>query len=152
MTENKIIQEAIQEIVNEAVQEEFTLSFGQKMADKVATFVGSWPFVITQTCIIACWVIYNITSGNPLDPFPFVFLNLGLSAQAAYTAPIIMMSQNRQSQLDRAAAKKDYDTNTKAEMEIRMLEKHIKFLEGKLKGQSEELKHLPKILEILQKK
>ena len=150
MTKNKI--EAMQEMISEVEQQDLALSFGQKMADKVASFVGSWPFVITQTFVIFCWVMYNINAKNPIDPFPFVFLNLGLSAQAAYTAPIIMMSQNRQSQIDRVAAQKDFDTNTKAEMEIRMLEKHIKFLEGKLKGQSEELKHLPKILEILQKK
>jgi uncharacterized membrane protein len=102
------------------------------LADKVTKFVGSWQFIITQSCIIAFWICYNLVSKNPWDPYPFIFLNLGLSFQAAYTAPIIMMSQNRQAELDRIEAKKDFDTNIKAELEIQVLEKHIEFLEQKI--------------------
>jgi uncharacterized membrane protein len=93
-------------------------SFGARMADSVATHVGSWTFVIIQSTLLAAWIVFNVVSHNRVDPYPFVLLNLLLSFQAAYTAPIIMMSQNRQGEIDRKRAIDDFDINCKAEIEI----------------------------------
>jgi uncharacterized membrane protein len=102
------------------------LTFGAKIADAVAATMGSWPFIIVQSLLLTAWIILNITAYvKNWDPYPFILLNLALSFQAAYAAPFIMMSQNRQSSIDRQAAQHDYDTNTKAELEIEML--HQKF-------------------------
>ena len=81
--------------VNKAADDQLTI--GQKIADKVASTVGSWPFIITQSCILAAWLVLNsIAFINHWDPYPFILLNLALSFQAAYAAPFVMMSQNRQ--------------------------------------------------------
>src|SRR5260370_24434924 len=87
-----------------------SLSMGQKIADGVARNMGSWPFIIIQSSILSVWVILNAAEliFRPFDPYPFILLNLALSFQAAYAAPIIMMSQNRQSDKDRIAADHDY--------------------------------------------
>ena len=103
-------------------------SFGEKAADGVASIVGSWRFVLIQSALLIAWLIWNATSGRPFDPFPFILLNLMLSFQAAYTAPIIMMSQNRQSDVDRERALEDYDVNCKAELEIETLHQKIDLL------------------------
>lgn len=97
------------------------LTFGQMLADKVAAGMGSWAFIITQSTLLFIWIMYNIYAGEPFDPFPFILLNLMLSFQAAYAAPFIMMSQNRQSEIDRKRAIADYDINCKAELEIEQL-------------------------------
>ncbi len=100
-------------------------TLGQRMADSVATWVGSWRFVIIQSTLLVAWIIFNALSNNRVDPYPFVLLNLLLSFQAAYTAPIIMMSQNRQGEIDRKRAIDDFDINCKAEVEIETLHAKI---------------------------
>lgn len=99
---------------------------GQRVADIVAATVGSWRFIIIQSALLAVWIVLNVT-GYVLqwDPYPFILLNLALSFQAAYTAPIIMMSQNRQSEIDREHAEFDYRVNVKAELEIEALHAKI---------------------------
>jgi len=99
---------------------------GQRVADLVAATVGSWRFIIIQSCLLLVWIALNVT-GYVLrwDPYPFILLNLALSFQAAYTAPIIMMSQNRQSEIDRQHAEFDYRINVKAELEIEALHAKI---------------------------
>ena len=80
------------------------LSLGQRVADRVAEVVGSWRFVITQSCCLLMWLLANSLLANPWDPYPFILLNLALSFQAAYTAPIIMMASNRAAEVDRGRA------------------------------------------------
>lgn len=98
-------------------------SFGEKLADKIATFGGSWSFLICFAVFLLMWILINTTVfiAHPLDPYPFIFLNLVLSCLAAVQAPIIMMSQNRQEAKDRLRAQHDYQVNLKAELEIRHL-------------------------------
>jgi uncharacterized membrane protein len=98
------------------------LSFGERMSDRFAAIMGSWKFIIIQSTILAIWVLLNITAFiQHWDPYPFILLNLALSFQAAYAAPIIMMSQNRQADKDRLQSKNDYEVDMKAEMEILQL-------------------------------
>ncbi len=104
------------------------LSFGDRAADIVAGAVGSWRFILIQTTLLGAWVIYNAASGTPFDPFPFILLNLLLSFQAAYTAPVIMMSQNRQADIDRQRGIDDFEINKKAELEIETLHQKIDLL------------------------
>jgi uncharacterized membrane protein len=94
------------------------LSLGDRVADKVAAFGGSWRFISIAIAIIATWMLVNIFSGKPFDPYPYILLNLVLSCLAALQAPIIMMSQNRQAAHDRIDQQHDYEINTKAEIEI----------------------------------
>ena len=102
------------------------LTFGQRVADRVAAGMGSWPFIIIQSLILMVWIALNVTAYvKKWDPYPFILLNLALSFQAAYAAPFIMMSQNRQQEIDRQAAKSDYDVNIKAELEIELLHQKI---------------------------
>lgn len=102
------------------------LTFGERIADKVAEFGGSWRFIIIFGVILILWVAINsiVLLVKPFDPYPFIFLNLILSCLAAIQAPIIMMSQNRQETRDRLRSENDYRINLKAELEIRHL--HIK--------------------------
>lgn len=110
--------------VNQIIDEKKT--FGQKIADIVANQMGSWKFIIIQSFILMCWVILNVTAYiNHWDPYPFILMNLILSLQAAYTAPVIMMSQNRQNERDREEAKNDYLINQKAEEEVRAILDHL---------------------------
>ena len=110
---------------------ESSMSFGDRVSDRVAAIVGSWPFIIIQSVLLALWIFANIwllATHNPhkaWDPYPFILLNLALSFQAAYTGPIVMMSQNRQSAKDRMEAKDDYECNLKAEEEIRVIMEHL---------------------------
>jgi uncharacterized membrane protein len=91
--------------------------------------MGSWGFIIAQSCLLAVWVILNVVAViKHWDPYPFILLNLMLSFQAAYAAPIIMMSQNRQTAIDRQGAKHDYEVNMKAELEIELLHDKIALL------------------------
>lgn len=113
-------------IVNVNRLEEEQLSFGQRAADAIASAVGSWRFIITQSVLLVIWVILNITAYvQHWDPYPFILMNLVLSTQAAYTAPMIMMSQNRQAIRDRLEAHNDYVINQKAEEEIRAMMDHL---------------------------
>lgn len=105
------------------------LSRSQRLADAVAATIGSWRFIGIQSTAIAIWITGNVLSGQGAwDPYPFILLNLLLSFQAAYTAPAIMMSQNRQSELDRRHAQTDYEINVKAELEIELLHDKIDIL------------------------
>lgn len=105
---------------------------GQRLADVVARTVGSWRFISIQSAAIALWMTANAWFGKGAwDPYPFILLNLLLSFQAAYTAPAIMMSQNRQSEQDRKHAENDYEINVKAEMEIELLHEKIDLLKDK---------------------
>jgi uncharacterized membrane protein len=105
---------------------------GQRMADTVARTVGSCRFILIQSALIAVWITGNaLTGSSAWDPYPFILLNLLLSFQAAYTAPAIMMSQNRQSELDRKHAESDYEVNVKAELEIELLHEKIDLLKDK---------------------
>ena len=109
-----------------------TLSRGQRLADGVASTIGSWRFIALQSSAIALWIAGNVWAGQSAwDPYPFILLNLLLSFQAAYTAPAIMMSQNRQSELDRRHAQSDYEINVKAELEIELLHEKIDLLKDK---------------------
>lgn len=102
------------------------LTRGQRIADRFATVMGSWPFIIIQSVILAIWVTLNVIAWIAhWDPYPFILLNLMLSFQAAYAAPIIMMSQNRQTEKDRLEAHHDYEINLKAEEEVRVIMAHL---------------------------
>jgi uncharacterized membrane protein len=107
-----------------------TSTFGQRLSDKIANGMGSWKFIIWQTIIVLIWMGLNIVGIiNHWDPYPFILLNLIFSTQAAYAAPIIMMSQNRQNQRDRIQADSDYKTNIEAKKEIEALQLHLNKLE-----------------------
>lgn len=106
------------------------LTLGQKIADKIAVFGGSWTFIISFFSVLLLWMLTNVVilTAKPFDPYPFILLNLVLSCLAAIQAPIIMMSQNRQEQKDRQRAEHDYKINLKAEMEIKLLNEKIDYL------------------------
>lgn len=107
-----------------------SLSFGDKIADSVANGMRSWKFIIWQTVIVIFWMLLNIIGKiRHWDVYPFILLNLIFSTQAAYAAPIIMMSQNRQNQRDRIQAQCDYQINVEAKKEIEALQKQISKLE-----------------------
>ena len=102
------------------------LTSGQRIADGVAATMGSWPFIIVQTAILAFWILLNVVAWiRHWDPYPFILLNLALSFQAAYAAPFIMMSQNRQADIDRRKAEEDYKINIKAELETELLHEKL---------------------------
>jgi uncharacterized membrane protein len=108
------------------------LTLGQKVADSVAANMGSWRFIIIQSVILFLWIVLNVTAWiQRWDPYPFILLNLALSFQAAYAAPFIMMSQNRQQEVDRKKAEHDYEINIKAELEIELLHQKIDELRAK---------------------
>ncbi len=121
---NSVLTENL-EVTNE---EELTL--GQRMADAIATFGGSWTFIIIFFSFLMLWIVLNawILGQKQYDPYPFILLNLILSCLAAIQAPIIMMSQNRQEQKDRGRAENDYKINLKAELEIKLLSEKIDHL------------------------
>lgn len=114
-------QDLITDNLNSQLEEKLT--FGDKMADAIAVFGGSWRFILLFTGILVFWIILNVLflTREAFDPYPFILLNLVLSCLAALQAPIIMMSQNRQSAKDRLRAESDYKVNLKAELEIRHL-------------------------------
>jgi uncharacterized membrane protein len=131
---DKEVMQAIQQngILSETIQEETEkeLTMGERLADRVAAFGGSWVFITSFFCFILCWMFVNawMLRYRPFDPFPFILLNLILSCLAAIQAPIIMMSQNRQEQKDRQRAEHDYKINLKAELEIKLLSEKIDHL------------------------
>jgi uncharacterized membrane protein len=116
---NEIVRSRASRNVNELFEEKLTI--GQRLADKIAEFGGSWPFVTLFLGILAAWIAANSVAARPFDPFPFILLNLALSCLAALQAPIIMMSQNRANAKDRLRAELDYRVNVKAELEIGQL-------------------------------
>ena len=104
----------------------YQLTVGQRIADTVAATMGSWRFIIIQSVILLIWIALNVTAFiQQWDPYPFILLNLALSFQAAYAAPFIMMSQNRQQDIDRKQAENDFKVNVKAELEIELLHQKI---------------------------
>lgn len=122
------------------------LSFAQRLADNVANGMGSWTFIITQTIFVILWMILNFVGFMyHWDVYPFILLNLLFSTQAAYAAPIIMMSQNRQNERDRLQAMKDYQTNLDAKKEIEELQVQLNTIE------IEKLDKIIKLLEELKK-
>jgi uncharacterized membrane protein len=105
------------------------LTLGERLSDLVAEIVGSWRFILIQSGLLVVWLIANVAlGGNAWDPYPFILLNLMLSFQAAYTAPIIMMSQNRQADIDRIRSIADYQVNIRSEAEISLLHEKIDLL------------------------
>ena len=137
------------------------MTFGQKMADSVASFGGSWAFIIIFMVVLVIWIILNSfilikLSNGSFDPYPYIFLNLILSMLAAIQAPIIMMSQNRQAYKDRLSAEHDYEVNLKAELEIIALHEKVDSLKqeqwkGLISIQEEQLKLLGQLVEDLKK-
>jgi uncharacterized membrane protein len=149
----------ISENVVQGYSEKLTL--GQKMADRVASFGGSWAFIIIFMIVLVAWIILNsfilikLGSGS-FDPYPYIFLNLILSMLAAIQAPIIMMSQNRQAYKDRLSAEHDYEVNLKSELEIISIHEKLDSLKeeqwsGLISIQEEQLKLLGQLVEDLKK-
>jgi uncharacterized membrane protein len=129
-------------------------TFGEWLADRVASFGGSWTFIMSFGIFLVFWAIVNtvVLLTGAFDPYPFIFLNLMLSMLAALQAPIIMMSQNRQAIKDRAAAEHDYEVNLKAELEIMALHEKLDNLRNEhltqmLTQQSEQIKLLTQLLQ-----
>ena len=128
-------------VINPDAVDAETRRLGQRVADKVASVVGGWPFIIFQSCILVCWMAFNVyvvkryhDDKAGFDPYPFILLNLVLSFQAAYTGPIVMMSQNRQNEKDRLAAQSDFDCNKTAEEEVRVIMEHLVYQDEMLSG------------------
>ena len=118
-----------------------TLTFGQRAADKIATFGGSWTFIISFFIILAIWIAFNVWAlhDKGFDPYPFILLNLILSCLASIQAPIIMMSQNRQGEKDRERAEWDLKINEKAEAEIREILKKLTILMTQHQGLADKI-------------
>lgn len=133
---HEIVQKSIDEEglllheLNKGVDDK-KLTVGQKVADKVAAFGGSWKFIILFGLFLLAWIVFNTLALTSMrfDPYPFILMNLVLSCIAALQAPIIMMSQNRQEEKDRCRSENDYMVNLKAEMQIRSLHEKIDLLE-----------------------
>lgn len=107
--------------------EEAGVTLGERVADRFATLVGSWTFILCQSFIMMCWVTANICAlVYQWDPYPFILLNLFLSMQAAYTGPVIMMSQNRQAQIDRETMKQHFELSSKIAKIVEMHEENRK--------------------------
>jgi uncharacterized membrane protein len=115
-----VYQQPVVRNINTAFEEQ--AGIGQKGADWVVRMVGSWRFIIAQSILLLIWIVLNITGWVfQWDPYPFILMNLVLSTQAAFAAPIIMMSQNRQAAKDRLESHHDYEVDLKAEAEIRLI-------------------------------
>jgi uncharacterized membrane protein len=128
------------------------MTFGQKIADKVAAFGGSWPFIISFIIILLGWILVNLYTRFAFDSYPFILLNLVLSCTAALQAPIIMMSQNRKEMRDKKRAEHEYLINLKAELEIRELNQKLDLLmidqiKNLLEVQKEQMKTLDLLVE-----
>jgi uncharacterized membrane protein len=149
-------REHISRDTNVVLEEKYT--FGQRMADKVASFGGSWPFIMVFLGVMAVWMLINtyvlIHWKEQFDPYPYILLNLVLSMMAGLQAPIIMMSQNRQAVKDRLDASHDYEVNLKAELEIISLHQKLDTLqqqqwEDLLKIQNDQIQMLKSLVEKL---
>ena len=131
-------KEPLPENINIAFHE--NLSIGQKLADKVASFGGSWTFIILFAVVILCWMSINswlILADQAFDPYPYILLNLALSALAALQAPIIMMSQNRQAAKDRFEISANYEVSLKTDIEITRLHQKLDELAEIIKSQAQ---------------
>lgn len=103
-------------------------TLGERAADKVSQIIGSWTFLIIQSLILGLWVILNVIAWNyKWDPYPFIFLNLALSFQAAYATPILLIAANRHDRADRELAKKDYQTDLEAKKLIEKVHAHLAY-------------------------
>jgi uncharacterized membrane protein len=122
---------------NVNIEAEERLTLGQRLADRVAAFGGSWPFILMFCAVMVLWIVVNtwVLAENTFDPYPYILLNLVLSMLAAMQAPIIMMSQNRQAAKDRVQADLDYRINLKAELEVAHLHKKIDRIWEELQAQ-----------------
>ena len=151
-TEERLLAElrALRRSQRAGHKDAYKLTLGQRIADAVAAMMGSWTFIIIQSGLLFVWIVLNITAYvQQWDPYPFILLNLALSFQAAYAAPFIMMSQNRQQDIDRKAAEHDYQVNVKAELEIELLHQKIDELrEKEVLALSDSVKQL---IDLLQK-
>ena len=136
------------------------MTLGQKLADKVASFGGSWVFISIFACVMVIWILLNsfilLKLNSSFDPYPYILLNLVLSMLAAIQAPIILMSQNRQAYKDRLSAEHDYEVNLKSELEIIALHEKVDSLKqeqwkGLISIQEEQLKLLGQLVEDLKK-
>lgn len=164
-TENKQLQK-MNEIVNKAIEQEKSIfenineelkekiTPGQRAADKIARFGGSWKFIILFCILLAVWILINLSlpKDKQFDPYPFILMNLVLSCIAALQAPIIMMSQNRQEEKDRKRSENDYMVNLKAEVEIRTLHQKMDLLiqeqfKKLMETQAEQIKIMQKLVE-----
>jgi len=140
---DSVLRKTASRNVNEVDEERLTI--GQKIADTVADTMGSWRFIIIQSTLLAVWITLNVTAWvQRWDPYPFILLNLMLSFQAAYAAPFIMMSQNRQSDKDRIAAEIDHQVNAKAELGIGLLLKQVEDLQQSVNELQESAKKAKK--------
>lgn len=135
---------------------EESLTVGQRLADRISVFGGSWTFILIFLAVLLAWVVLNTAVlgrvGRPFDPYPYIFLNLILSMLAALQAPVIMMSQNRHASKDRGAAGHDYEVNLKAELEILALHRKVDLLREELwlellAMQREQIQLLTRLLE-----
>ena len=149
---HELISGKVSENINSTHDENLTL--GQRAADKIAAFGGSWPFIITFALTLASWIILNavILKTKAFDPYPFILLNLVLSCLAAIQAPIIMMSQNRQTEKDRLTAANDYLINLKSEIIIEDLHHKIDILMEQCEENKRNQEMLLKIIEELRNK
>lgn len=142
----KTVIQALREhsTLTDKIDAEGDLTFGQRIADHVASFGGSWTFIISFGVFLFLWILFNVIwLGNQgFDPYPFILLNLILSCIAALQAPVIMMSQNRQEEKDRERAKKDYMVNLKSELEIRILHEKVDHL---IMHQQQELMEIQRV-------
>ncbi len=126
-----LLRHSVSKNVNEVEEDRMTV--GQRIADAVAANMGSWRFIIIQSTLLVGWIVLNLIAWTfHWDPYPFIFLNLMLSFQAAYAAPFIMMSQNRQSDKDRLAAEIDHQVNSKAELEVGLMLHRLDDLERQM--------------------
>jgi uncharacterized membrane protein len=144
--ERKVIERIARKVAvsrNTNAEHDKTLTFGERLADRVASFGGSWTFMIIFAGVLLFWVTLNsLMLSQGFDPYPYILLNLFLSMLASIQAPIIMMSQNRQATKDRLDAAHDYEVNLKAEIEIMAL--HEKLDEMRTKELAELLRHIKK--------
>ncbi|MEK6575999.1 MAG: DUF1003 domain-containing protein [Nitrospirota bacterium] len=128
--------------------DETPLATGQVMADRITSLLGSWRFIVSQIVVIIIWITLNILGWiYRWDPFPFILLNLLLSVQAAFAGPIIMMSQNRQAERDRATVMRDYQINRKAEGGVREIITLLKHQREIILEMEQEIKDLHKTME-----
>ena len=144
--ERRVIERVAKRIAvsrNVNIEHDKSYTFGERLADKVATFGGSWTFLILFSAVIIGWVVLNsVMLAGGFDPYPYILLNLFLSMLASIQAPVIMMSQNRLAAKDRLSAAHDYEVNLKAEIEIMAL--HEKLDEIRAKDLAELMKHVVK--------
>lgn len=160
LKESNIDEDLIHELISGKISkninkiDDLNLTLGQKTADKIASFGGSWPFIITFGVVLAGWIIINgiILIKRAFDPYPFILLNLVLSCLASIQAPIIMMSQNRQTEKDRLSAANDYLVNLKSEIIVEDLHYKIDLLLEQQDRNKEKIEMLSEEIEKLKYK